>query len=644
VNIISRLKYICHPQDYNYTGIKPQMSLNWLIAIPFLKFDWSHMTTTTTLPSRSEVPLEQTWDLASIFATPIEWEAACTQLADRLPDLSAYQGHLGDSPHKLLDFIQLYQQAGTLMGKINVYANNAYAVDTLNQEAAARNSQGRSLLAKFQAATAFFDPELIQIGLAKLRQWMQDNPELKFFGFYVDTLEKRQAHVRSGEVEQVLAMVNDPFFASTSIYNALNNAELSFQPAVDSDGSKLEVGQASIGALMTHPDREVRRTAWENYSDGYLKFKSTLAATLTATIRQDVFNSRARGYESSLHASLAPNDIPVEVFHNLIQVFKENLPIWQRYWGLRRQLLGYDRLHVYDIKAPLTTHKPVIPFKQAVDWICEGMAPLGKEYVDILRYGVLEKSWVDWARNRGKREGAFSSGSMGTRPFIMMSYADDIFSLSTLAHELGHSLHSNYSRLYQPFIYSRYSLFVAEVASNFNQAMVRRYLLDTQTDPEIQISVIEEAMSNYHRYFFIMPTLARFELELHSRAEKGQPINAEILIGLTSDLFKEGYGDEVEFDRERIGITWAQFSHMYMNFYVYQYATGISGAHALVDGILTGKPKAAQKYLEFLKLGGSMYPLDALKLAGVDLSTPEPVEKAFANLAGLVDRLEHLAL
>ncbi len=601
------------------------------------------MTNTTTLPLRNQVPLEQTWDLASIFPTSKDWEAACEQLIAILPDLAAYQGHLGDNPHKLLDFIQLFQQAGTLMGKINIYANNGYAVDTTDQAAAARNGQGRSLMARFQASTAFFDPELMRIGFPRLRQWIKGNPELKFFAFYVDKLEERQAHVRSGEVEEVLAMVNDPFFAATGIYQALNNAELTFQPAVASDGIQLEVGQASIGALLTHPDREVRRTAWENYSDGYLKYKSTMAATLTATIRQDVFNARAHGYASSLHASLAPNNIPVEVFHNLIEVYKKNLPTWQRYWRLRKKLLGYDTFHVYDIKAPLTTRKPVVPFRQAVDWICEGMAPLGEEYVSILRNGVLEKRWVDWARNKGKREGAFSSGSMGTRPFIMMSYADDVFSLSTLAHELGHSLHSNFSRIYQPFIYSRYSLFVAEVASNFNQAMVRRHLFESQKDPQFQVSLIEEAMSNYHRYFFIMPTLARFELELHIRAEKGQPINADLLIDLAADLFKEGYGDEVEFDRPRIGITWAQFGHMYMNFYVYQYATGISGAHALVDGILSGKPGAAQKYLDFLKLGGSMHPLDSLKLAGVDLTTPGPVEAAFANLAGLVDRLEQLA-
>ena len=400
------------------------------------------MTDTTSLPPRSEVPLEQTWDLASVFPTPQDWDAACAQLTAMLPGLSAYQGHLGEAPQKLVEFIQLFQEAGTLIGKINVYAGNAYSVNTLDQDAAARNGQGRSLMAKFGAATAFFDPELVQIGFSKLRQWVEGESRLAFFAHYVDRLEKRQAHVRSGEVEQVLAMVNDPFFAATAIYNALNNAELTFQPARASDGTQLEVGQASIASLVTHPDREVRRTAWENYADGYLSFKSTLAATLTTTIRQDVFNARARGYASSLHASLAPNNIPVDVFHNLIGVFKKNLPTWQRYWRLRKKLLGYDTFHVYDIKAPLTAQKPVIPFKQAVEWITDGMAPMGEEYVNILKHGVLDDRWVDYSRNKGKREGAFSSGSMGTRPFIMMSYADDVFSLSTLAHELGHSLHS----------------------------------------------------------------------------------------------------------------------------------------------------------------------------------------------------------
>jgi oligoendopeptidase F len=251
---------------------------------------------------------------------------------------------------------------------------------------------------------------------------------------------------------------------------------------------------------------------------------------------------------------------------------------------------------------------------------------------------------VDVYPNQGKRAGAFSSGSYGTFPFIMMSYADNLFSLSTLAHELGHSMHSFLARSHQPITYSRYSLFVAEVASNFHQAMVRAHLLATKTEPAFQISLIEEAMSNFHRYFFIMPTLARFELETHQRIERGEGLSSDDMIGLMADLFAEGYGGEMAVDREQVGITWATFGHLYTDYYVYQYATGISGANALAKGILSGKEGAVENYLSFLKAGGSMYPLDVLKMAGVDLTTPEPVEIAFGVLAELVERLEELVV
>ncbi len=600
------------------------------------------MTKTTTLPPRSEVPVEETWDLESVYATPADWEAACAELAAGLPALAAYRGRLAEGPATLLAFLERFQAAGVLMGKIMVYANNKSAVDSGDQAAAARAGQARTLMANFAATGAFFDPELMALGLDRIEGWITAAPDLAFFAHYVDRLRRRQAHVRSGEVEEVLALTGDPFGGAFSVYNALNNADMKFTPATASDGAQLEVGQASIGALVTHPDRAVRRSAWESYADGYLAFKNTHAAALTTAIKQDVFTARVRGYASALHGSLEPNNIPVEVFHNLIAAFRAHLPTWHRYWRLRKRALGLDALGVYDIKAPLTAAKPVVPFEQAVAWITAGMAPLGQEYVEILRRGCLEDRWVDRARNRGKREGAFSSGSHGTRPFIMMSYQDDVFSLSTLAHELGHSLHSYHTRAAQPFIYGRYGLFVAEVASNFNQAMVRDYLFRTQTDRDLQIALIEEAMSNYHRYFFIMPTLARFELEAHTRAERGAPLSADILSGITADLFAEGYGDEVAFDRDRVGVTWAQFLHMYMNFYVYQYATGISAAHALSRPILAGDEAAVERYLDFLKSGGSRYPLDALRLAGVDMTGPEPVEAAFAVLAGLVERLEGL--
>jgi len=600
------------------------------------------MTQTNSLPPRSEVPLHQTWALDSVFATPADWESACQRLDTLLPDLAAYRGRLGESPQVLLAAIEKLEEVETLLGKIVVYANNSSSVDTFDQAATARAGQARSIAARAGAARSFFDPELMAVGFDKLKGWMQSTPELAFFAQYVDRLEKRSPHVCSGEVERVLAMAGDPFSGAFNIFNMLNNADLKFQPATASDGTQMEIGQASIGSLITHPDRGVRRSAWRNYADGYLAMKNTYAATLTTAVKQDVFTARVRNYPSSLHASLEPNNVPVEVFHNLIEVFRQNLPTWHKYWRVRRKALGLETFGVYDIKAPLNETKPVVSFEQAVDWICAGMAPMGEEYVSILRRGCLEERWVDRARNRGKREGAFSSGTYGTRPFIMMSYADDLFSLSTLAHELGHSMHSYYSRATQRFLYSRYGLFVAEVASNFNQATVRDYLMRTQTERVFQIALIEEAMSNYHRYFFIMPTLARFELEMHTRVERDAPINADILIGLLADLFHEGYGDEVEFDRDRIGITWAQFLHMYMNFYVYQYATGISGAHALSQGVVSGQPGAAERYLDFLKSGGSRYPLDALKQAGVDLTTPEPVVAAFGSMARLVDRLEDL--
>jgi oligoendopeptidase F len=376
--------------------------------------------------------------------------------------------------------------------------------------------------------------------------------------------------------------------------------------------------------------------------DAYLEFKNTIAAVQTMAFQRDVFNTRSRLYSSTLEASLKPNNIPEEVFHNLINTYKKNLPTWHKYWRVRRKALEFDTLHVYDIKAPLTDEKVEIPYDMAVDWISKGMEPLGEEYVQILHDGCTVNRWVDRALNKGKRQGAFSWGSYDTQPFIMMSYADDVFSMSTLAHELGHSMHSYFTRSTQPYVYGHYSLFVAEVASNFNQALVRDYLFKTQDDPAIQMALIEEAMSNYHRYFFIMPTLAQWELEMHQKVEQGAPVNADIFTDRCAELFIEGYGDEVEYEKDRIGITWAQFGHMYMNYYVYQYATGISGAHALADRVLAGEDGAVEAYLDFLKAGSSIYPLDALARAGVDLTDPEPVEKAFGVLADIVDRLEVL--
>ena len=347
-------------------------------------------------------------------------------------------------------------------------------------------------------------------------------------------------------------------------------------------------------------------------------------------------------HNSALEMMLHEHNIPTSVFHNLIEVFKKNLPLWQRYFEIRRKALGVEQLEPYDMWAPLTNVHIKIPFEQAVEWIAEGLLPMGKEYISVLRNGCLEERWVDAYPNKGKRTGAFSWGAPGTHPFIMMSYADSIFSLSTLAHELGHSMHSFLTWQNQLVLYADYSLFVAEVASNFHQAMLRDHLLKTNPERDFQIAVMEEAMANFYRYFFIMPTLARFELETHTRVEKDQPLTAESLIHLMADLFREAYGDTVHLNREYIGMTWARFGHLYTDYYVFQYATGISGAQALSNRVLRGEPGAVEDYLQFLKSGSSVYPLDLLKRAGVDLTGPEPVEEAFALMAAYIDRLEKL--
>jgi len=596
----------------------------------------------TTLPPRSEVPLEQTWNLENIFKSVDDWEKTKDEVLSALPPLEAYKGKLSEGPKVLGDFYELYERTLRKASKVMLYGMLSMATDTTDQQAQARAGQGQGVYVRLNAATSFLNPDLMSIGFDTLRRWIKKDPRLADMGHFIDELERQKAHVRSDEVEQVLAFSGEPMSDFFKAYNTITNAELQFEDAQAEDGSTLEVGQSSIGSLLTHEDRKVRQTGFENYADGYLTFKNTIASIQLGAIHRDIFNARVRNYNSSLQASLGSNNIPTEVFYALIETFKKNLPTWHRYWQVRRKALGYGDLHVYDIKAPITEKSPEISFDQAIEWISEGLAPLGNEYVETLRKGALEERWVDRAKNRGKRQGAFSSGVYDTNPFIMMSYADNVFSLSTLAHELGHSMHSYYTWKSQPFLYGRYSLFVAEVASNFNQAMVRDHLFQTQKDPAFQLALIEEAMSNFHRYFFIMPTLARWELEMHERAENGKPLNAEIMSETCSSYFAEGYGEEVVFDKDRIGITWAQFQHMYMNFYVYQYATGISAAHALAKRVQSGEQEAVDRYLKFLGTGSSAYPLDTLKAAGVDMTSPEPVNKTFEVLAGYVDRLEKL--
>jgi oligoendopeptidase F len=586
-----------------------------------------------------------TWNSASVFPDGAGWEAAVSSVLARLPDLAEFEGHLGESPDMLADWFDAADSAQLLMGKVVVYATMSYSVDATDQTAAARADRARTIYAQLGAAMAFAVPEMIAIEFPKLREWVATSPRLKHLGHFVDRLEKLQNHVRSPEVEELLSQASDPLATALSVHSVLANTDLRFAPASGAEGEE-EVAQGTIGALLTSPDRDLRRSAFESYADAHLEMRHAMAANLAAGVKRDVFYARARAYKSSLEAALEPNHIPAAVYHNVIRAFRDNLGTWHRYWRVRRQALGLSALEPFDLQARLGSSKRKVLYEEAVDWISEGVKSLGEEYVEVLRKGSLEERWVDVYPNKGKRMGAFSTGTSGTYPFIFMSYNDDIYSMSTLAHELGHSMHSYYTRKTQPYVYSSYGLFQAEVASNMHQALTRRYLLATNTDPEFQIAVIDEAMANFYRYFFIMPTLARFELQIHERVEKGIALTADDLNHLMADLISEVYGSEVEVgdrNRERIGSTWAQFhTHLYSNFYVFQYATGIAGANHLAEKVAAGDAGAVRNYLAFLKTGGSMYPLEGLKVAGVDMASPEPVASAFAAFARMVERLEEL--
>jgi len=595
-----------------------------------------------TLPLRSEVLEKDTWNAASVFSTLAAWETEYQQVQEQLPSLGEYQGKLGQSSAMLVEALDSFFQLGNRAEKLYVYASLSSSVDSTDQEAAALTSKATSLMGQVYAAGAFLKPEILALEQDIVRQWLQEDKRLDIYTHYFDALLRQRKHVRSNEVEALLGLVSDPFATPGTVSRVLTMAEMSFSPAVSSTNEEIPVAHGNLLSLLSEQDREIRRTAWESYTDGYLSVQKTLASNLAGSVKQFLFMARARGYTSALEASQAPNNISVEVFHQTIETFRKHQSVWHRYWALRRRVSGQKKLHTYDLRFPLTTRSPQITYSQAVEFISEGVRPLGEAYVQTLRQGCLQDRWIDLSSNQGKYAGAFSSGCSGTHPFIVMSYQDSLKAMSTLAHELGHSMHSYLAWQNQPLVYCDYSLFIAEVASNFHQALVRDYLLRTQHDRDFRIALLDEAMSNFHRYYFTMPMLARLELAMYGHVERGESLTARLLNQWFAEFLAEGYGDEVEVDPARDGITWATFEHLYAPFYVYQYTTGIAGAHALARKVLSGNPQAEENYLSFLRAGHSVYPLEALKLAGVDLSTPEPVETTFEVLEGYITQLEQL--
>ena len=595
-----------------------------------------------TIRARSEIPAKYKWNAESVYPSDEAWDGTADALLVKLEDVKKLAGKVGKSAKNVADALDASNALFEEGGKIVTYAFNSQAVDNADQNAARMFGKTQNIFGQVLGGIGFIQPEILAIDAKKLAKWRREEPRLKIYEHYLTDLLRQQTHVRSAEVEEVFGLAQDPLSSLYTTMTLMTDSEMKYPNARTTDAKELTVTQGTLDKILSSTDRLARRTAWEGFRDTHLAVKNTLANNLVGSVKANVFTQRVRNYPSTLEGSLFVNNVPEKVFHNLIETCRKHLPIWHKYWRVRREALKQKDLQPYDIWAPLTNNPPKISYEQAVEWICDGLTPLGHEYVSTARRGLLEEGWVDVYPNLNKSAAQFSSGSKGTHPFIVMLYDETIFSLSTLAHELGHSMHSYLTWKHQPNVYANYTLFVAEVASNFNQAMVRAHLLKTNTDPQFQISLLEEAFSNFHRYFFIMPLLAQFEVEVHRRVERGQGVTADDMNALMADLYAEGYGSEMQFDRERTGITWATFGHLYQDYYVFQYSTGISGAHALSRRVLSGTPNAAQDYLHALSAGSSLYPLDTLKLAGVDMSTPKPVEETFEILSQMVDQLEEL--
>lgn len=597
--------------------------------------------------NRSDVAPEQTWSPERVYASWEEWETDLNAVAEALPELRSYEGHLSESPTLLADWLALMTDERRRLGRLMVYARIASDVDAHDDTAQGKLSRVSDASSQFAAAIAFAEPEMLDLG-DQLLAWADSEPRLAIYRHYFHDLLRREPHMRSPDVEEVLGMLGDPFAGTLQTFQQLSTSDLRFDDAVDSSGNRHSVGQATLPPRgIQSPDRERRRTAWESFCDSYRQMENTFASNYLTRVKQAVFQTRVRGYDSVLHSRLAPFNVPTDVFHTLIDTFQDNLSIWHRYWDVKRRALGVDALHPYDIWAPLTNDPPTIPFTEAIDMIADSVTPLGDDYASTLQKGCLEEGWVDYAPNEGKTQGAHSSPAHGNPPYIVIGYDDTLQGASILTHELGHSMHAYLIDQTQPEIYNglagNLSSTVTETASNLHQALLRAHLLHERGDDErFQLALIDEAMFNFHRYFFIMPTLARFEMEVHTRAEQGQPLTAETLNTIMANLFAEGYGETMSDDPERTAVTWAQFIHLYIPFYSFQYAVGISAANALAQNVLHGSSTDVENYLAFLRAGSSQYTMDLFQTAGVDMATPEPIEQAFGVLSGFVDRLEEL--
>ena len=592
------------------------------------------------IPKRSEIPEEFTWDLTDLFPTDEAWHAAYAE-AEAIPaKLAAYRGKLATSPADLLTFMELNDALSLDIGRLAGYAMRRADEDTGNPVYLAMRGKFMKLYVEIAGAAAFATPEILSIPDDRMEAFYQEAPGLELYRRSLEKDRRRRAHILSDAEERILAAASDVCDAADNIGSTLRNADLRFPSVTDDNGVEYPLTQGSFVSILESSDRALREKTFKTFYGVFEGYKTTIACIMDAQIKQLIFRAKMRNYPDTLTAALDRTEVPTEVYTNLIDTVHANLGMMHKYVRLRKKLLGVDELHMYDLYTSIVPEADrTITYEQAKEAVLEGLKPLGEEYLSIVREG-FENRWIDVYENEGKRGGAYSAGAR-PHPYVLLNHKDNLDHQFTLAHEMGHALHSYLSNRTQPVAYSDYVIFVAEVASTCNEVLLMRHLLDKTTDKQERAALINYFLEQFRGTVYRQTMFAEFELLMNRRAEAGETLTADLLCKMYHDLNRQYYGEDIVVDEE-IALEWERIPHFFYNFYVFQYATGFSAAVAIANKILTEGQSAVDNYLRFLSSGSSQDPISLLKIAGVDMASPKPIEDALRLFDSLIDELEEL--
>ena len=591
------------------------------------------------LPTRAEIPNEYKWRLEDLFPSDDAWEKAFAAVEETLPKISAFKGRLGQGSEQLLAALRLRDQMEEQLLRAYAYAQLRKDEDTTDSRYQQMSSRALSLVTQAYSTLAFVNPEILAIPTETLQAFLEENAALQIYRHTLEDLIRRKPHVLSETEEELLARFTEVAQSAATIFEMINDADMKFGTVTDEEGRPIELTKGRYIRLMESRDRRVRRDAFKTLYTSYINQRNTIAATLYASVKKDCLYAQLRHYDTSLHAALDDDNIPVAVYDNLLTSVQNHLDLMHRYVSLRKRMLGVDQVHMYDLYVPLVREVDMrFSYPQAQEIVKTAMAPLGADYVGVLDT-AFRSAWIDVYENAGKTSGAYSWGVYGVHPYILLNFQETLDDVFTLAHEMGHALHSYYSSRKQPFVYAGYSIFLAEIASTLNENLVAQYLLQTLEDRQQRMYIINHILEQFRTTVYRQTMFAEFERIIHARVERGEVLTADNLCSLYRELNRKYYGDEIVLDAE-IDMEWARIPHFYRSFYVYQYATGYSAAMALAKQIQDEGPSAVERYLDFLSSGSSDYPLELLKAAGVDMSTPQPIDQALGVFASLLDQLE----